>query len=411
MTQSRPLGSLLARLFEQSSDSSWLKPVEGMRGCAAFLVFFVHFDSLFGIYAPQGSVSSRVSRFAGAVGNTGVDMFFVISGFLIYGIIIRRSPGYWNFMRRRIVRLYPVFLFVFATYLILSRLSPADSKIPAGASRAISYIVVNLLMLPGMINVTPMITVAWSLSYELFFYALIPLLAYGLTMKLWTSDLRVLFFAGLTAAYYISCSAGYTHHPRLIMFAAGIILYEVMNNSNWPRRLTPQLDLVAILLACAALTLTGLRILSREQTTRMLVEVPAGSLALLFFSFFLLALCTLSHQGVLMKLFSLKQVRWFGNMSYSYYLTHGLTLHALQTILRALHFPGRLGAVRYLALEVGCFAVTVVMGAAVYLTIERPISLAKRRAAEAMRTERESLAGGAIDLGEAIPAQMTSKST
>src|ERR1700731_502588 len=103
-TWNRSVRSLLVRLFDQSSESSWLKPIEGMRGFAAFLVFFVHFDALFGAYVPRGSTSSRISRFAGAFGNTGVDMFFVISGFLIYGIIIRRSPGYWDFMRRRIVR-------------------------------------------------------------------------------------------------------------------------------------------------------------------------------------------------------------------------------------------------------------------------------------------------------------------
>ena len=383
---------LLARLFDQSSESSWLKPIEGMRGFAAFLVFFVHFDALFGTYVPLGSTSSRISRFAGAFGNTGVDMFFVISGFLIYGIIIRRSPGYWDFIRRRIVRLYPVFLFVFAIYLILSRLSPADSKIPAGAHLAIPYIVANLLMLPGMIRITPMITVAWSLSYELFFYASLPLVVYGLGMKRWPPVMRTLFFVGLVIVYYSACAAGYAHHPRLIMFVAGIILYETMNNSSLAESLPSQLDYLAILAVCAALALTGLRILSRGQATKMLVEVPTGSLALLFFSFFFMALCALSHQGVLMKFFSLEGVRWFGNISYSYYLTHGLTLRGLQLVLRLVHLPGQLGAISYLILESGCFAATVLMAAAVYLSIERPFSLAKRRAAEGLRAKSVAIA-------------------
>jgi exopolysaccharide production protein ExoZ len=383
---------ILARLFEQSSASSWLKPIEGMRGFAAFLVFFVHFDALLGTYVLRGSMSSRVSRLAGAFGNTGVDMFFVISGFLIYGIIIRRSPGYWDFMRRRIVRLYPVFLFVFAIYLVLSRLSPVDSKIPAGAHLAIPYVVANLLMLPGMIRITPMITVAWSLSYELFFYASLPVVVYGLGMKRWRPAMRALLFAGLVIVYYMICAAGYAHHPRLIMFAAGIFLYETMNNSSLAKRLPLQLDYVAILAVCAALALTGVRILSEGQATKMLVEVPTGSLALLFFSFFFMALCALCHDGLLMKFFSLAGVRWFGNISYSYYLTHGLTLKGLQLVLRVVHFPGQLGAISYLILEGGCFAVTVLMAAAVYLTIERPFSLAKRRAAEGLRAQSVQVA-------------------
>jgi peptidoglycan/LPS O-acetylase OafA/YrhL len=386
------LGSLLARLFEQSSESTWLKPIEGMRGLAAFLVFFVHFDALFGAYVLPGSTSSWISRFAGAFGNTGVDMFFVISGYLIYGIIIRRSPGYLDFMRRRIVRLYPVFLFVFATYLMLSQLSPLDSKIPAGVRAAIPYIVANLLMLPGMIRITPLITVAWSLSYELFFYASIPLVVYGLGMKRRSPAMRVLFFAGLVVIYYAACAAGYAHHPRLIMFAAGIFLYETMNNSRIPERLPPRLDYLAILAACTALALTGLRILSRGHSTKMLVEVPTGTLALLFFSFFGLTLCALSHKGVLMKFFSLEGIRWFGNMSYSYYLTHGLTLHGLQLVLRLAHVRGQLGALAYLVLEAGCFAATVLVGAGVYLAIERPISLAKRRVSEGLRAKAIAIA-------------------
>lgn len=388
----RSLRSLLAGLFEQSSQSSWLKPIEGMRGLAAFLVFFVHFDSLFGTYVPRGSASSGVSRFAGAFGNAGVDMFFVISGFLIYGIIIGRSPSYWNFMRRRIVRLYPVFLFVFAIYLTISWLSPAESKIPAGARAAIPYIVANLLMLPGMMRITPMITVAWSLSYEFFFYASVPLVVYGLGLKRRPPAIRVLFFAGLVIVYYIACGAGYAHHPRLIMFGAGIILYETMKNSRIPERLTPHFDYLAILAACAALALTGLRILSEGHATKMLVEVPTGTVVLLFFSFYSLALCALTHEGVLMKFFSLQGVRWFGNMSYSYYLTHGLTLHILQLVVRVAHLPRQLGPVSYLILEGGCFSATVLIAAGVYLAIERPISLARRRAPETLRSEEVAVA-------------------
>jgi peptidoglycan/LPS O-acetylase OafA/YrhL len=201
-----------------------------------------------------------------------------------------------------------------------------------------------------------------------------------------------LFFAGLIVAYYLACGAGWAHHPRLLMFVAGIILYETMNNSSVPGRLSPRLDYLAILVTCAALALTGFRILSREQATKLLVEVPTGSLALLFFSFFSLVLCSLSHEGVLMKFFSLEGVRWFGNMSYSYYLTHGLTLHGMQLALRVVHFPGQLGAISYLILEGGCFAVTVLMAAAVYLAIEKPISLANRRASHGMPAKSVPLA-------------------
>jgi exopolysaccharide production protein ExoZ len=390
---------LLAGFFEHSSDPLWLEPIEGMRGLAALLVCLVHFDALFGAYVPRGSTSSMIGRFAGAVGNTGVDMFFVISGFLIYGILIIRSPPYWNFLRRRIVRLYPVFLFVFAIYFAMSLVSPVRSKIPADASAAIPYILANLLMLPGMVRITPIIAVAWALSYEVFFYASLPLVVYGFEMKRWTPAMRVLFFAAAVIVYYSACSAGYAHHPRLVMFVAGIMLYETMYNSRIPKQLSLGLDYLAILTACASLALAGLHIMGMGHTTKLLVEVPKGTVALLFISFFGLALCALSHNGVLAKFFSFRWVRWFGSISYSYYLTHGMTLNGLRFLLNARHFRGQLRPIWYLILEGGCFSMTVLIAVGVYLLIERPISLAKHTVAVGLHPK------GVADAYCAVPHQ------
>jgi len=65
------------------------------------------------------------------IGHSGVDLFFVLSGYLIYGALIRKKVSYLSFFRRSVERIYPTFLCVFAIYLVLSILFPEENKIPA----------------------------------------------------------------------------------------------------------------------------------------------------------------------------------------------------------------------------------------------------------------------------------------
>src|SRR6266542_5658438 len=93
----------LAGWYELSENANRIVPMEGVRGLAVLLVFFVHYHSLLGRYVSATSTSFAISEFLGDVGNVGVDLFFVLSGYLIYGAVIGRHVDYHRFMRRRIV--------------------------------------------------------------------------------------------------------------------------------------------------------------------------------------------------------------------------------------------------------------------------------------------------------------------
>src|SRR5881398_2218329 len=70
--------------------------LDGLRGIAILLVLVFHYISQGGSYA-SGSVAGLLQRFV-IMGWTGVDLFFVLSGFLIGGILIdaRDSPAYFK---------------------------------------------------------------------------------------------------------------------------------------------------------------------------------------------------------------------------------------------------------------------------------------------------------------------------
>src|SRR5690242_8313675 len=191
------LRGFLRNLYELTDKSNRFPSMEGIRGLAILLVFCVHYHTLFSPYLNPKSLSFRVSELGWGMGQSGVDLFFVLSGYLIYGAVIRKPTSYWKFMRRRVERIYPTFLAVFALYLFLCAALPGVSKLPSGAWHTTIYILQNLALLPGIFAITPLITVAWSLSYEFFFYFTIPLLVLLTSMRKWKRWQRVSFFLAL----------------------------------------------------------------------------------------------------------------------------------------------------------------------------------------------------------------------
>ena len=104
--------------------------LDGVRGIAILTVFL--FDCL---KVPSGGLLNFVLRKASTAGWTGVDLFFVLSGFLITGILIdsRGKPGYLrSFFARRSLRIFPLyFLALWGTFVAVPQLaeywSPARS--------------------------------------------------------------------------------------------------------------------------------------------------------------------------------------------------------------------------------------------------------------------------------------------
>ncbi|MBL8439478.1 MAG: acyltransferase [Zoogloeaceae bacterium] len=343
-------------------------PMEGLRGFAVFLVFLVHYVTL---VEPWISKHSGLLALAGAlhtIGNTGVDLFFVLSGYLIYGSLIPRRQNFFRFMTRRVERIYPAFLAVFGVYLLLSFVFPNESKIPGPSQEAIIYLLQNFFLLPGLFPIQPMITVAWSLSYEMFYYLAIPLVIVVFRLRARTAAWRTGFFC--TVAVAILGSAVLFEGPvRLVMFISGILLCEAMGRTQVP--------IPNGMLACLTLVLGFLA---------TLLPLPGQSgfaLKILFLSlvFFVLCFaCFREPSGWLPRSFSWTPLRWLGNMSYSYYLLHGLALKAAFFGLPILMPPGQNGPWIFWGLLPLMFIVTLGASAVLFIAVERPFSLAPRRA-------------------------------
>src|SRR3954447_11434148 len=106
-----------------------LLPMEGIRGVAVGLVFMQHYCAQFSAYNHNSGLTQAIIRTFEVFGNFGVELFFVLSGFLIYSMVLRKRPSIIPFMTRRAQRLYPAFVVALLIGAAIDPFRPAP-KIP-----------------------------------------------------------------------------------------------------------------------------------------------------------------------------------------------------------------------------------------------------------------------------------------
>lgn len=206
-----------------------LAALDALRFMAALGVMFYHYAYS---HAPGGAGSSSFAGMSARFGFLGVEIFFLISGFVILWSAHDRTPV--QFVRSRLLRLYPEFwisVLLSATFFAL---------IPGGFGQELTpaEVLVNLTMVPGYLGVGYVDGVYWTLEVELAFYGLVFLLLLGRQMKhveAWLyAWLAVIAIEAVTGAGTFLRTL--TIFPYGSMFASGGIFYLVHASGwNWRR--------------------------------------------------------------------------------------------------------------------------------------------------------------------------------
>ncbi len=367
--------------FELSrGGGAHIRPMEGLRGFATLLVFATHYIGFTKPFVDQSTGFAAVAKAVDTVGNSGVDLFFVLSGYLIYGSLIARPQAFAQFMQRRIVRIYPVFTVMFLVYVLLSVAFPGESKIPASLAGAAGFMLGIFFLLPGFFPMTWMIAVSWSLSYEMFYYTALPLVISAFTLRHRGVAWRILFFSVLAVGFAAYCAV-YGGHVRLVMFVAGILLYEAIKHL----RLRPPGGALTVLIVAAGLSAQALPLPgSAGDTLRVLA---------LFVAFFSLCFCCFADpDSRVRRAFEWTPLRWFGNMSYSFYMVHALPMQFIALVVAAvIPASAETGPLLFWGLLPVMFAGALLPAVLLYLFVERPFSLKPRTAqGRAEGTQRPS---------------------
>jgi peptidoglycan/LPS O-acetylase OafA/YrhL len=307
----------------------------------------------------------------------GVDIFFVLSGYLIGRQVLApmargASLDFARFYSRRAYRILPAFVVVLAVYLLWPSLREAEGLAPWWQFASF------LLNFTIDYSTNQAFSHAWSLCVEEHFYLVFPALAWALVR--WPSARRVgaivalLVVGGVLlrgAIWWHFAAQGlernwfveeiyYPTYARLDGLLAGVVLAVVATyRQPWWSRLTARPNLLTIGgLAGMALALW----LFRERT-----GVIGNTIGWPVLSFALAALVAsaASGKGVLGTL-RLPGAAWVATISYSLYLSHKLVFQAVST-----HFDAQLDGYGLLAFFAYA-AATLAAGALLHYAIERP---------------------------------------
>lgn len=402
--------------------------MEGLRGLAILLVFIYHYYGLVWNHVP--SFDSLLCTL-GTIGGSGVDLFFVLSGYLIYGAVSKPTFRFWDFLRRRSERIYPAFLVVLGFYVLISCLSGTHGgaakeswdRIPANGLQAVVYIGENVCFLPGILAIQPILNVAWSLSYEWFFYLSLPLVFGLFRLRGLSRRTRAIGTAALAMAivllhliapmfFYRSGNPSRTCHIRAIMFLGGILVYE-LNKMQPIKREATWVRVLAI--ALGVFTLSCMVMSPKPLVGDLVVAIRRETVlsTLMFLTYCPLVYFAIRGEATVAKIMSWTPLRWLGNMSYSFYLFHGVPLHALGIVSRAIGTTGPTWM--YLLLSIMglpvAFCVASTSCAALFILVERPFSLSRTPKGIAGATFENSTGTGARSTGAAAESIRTLNTT
>lgn len=324
----------------------------------------------------------------------GVDLFFVLSGYLIgYQLLAPLSRAeplrFGAFYLRRAFRILPAFLTVLAVYLLL----PAWREAP-GMQPAWQFLTFTLNLLIDYRH-NQAFSHAWSLCVEEHFYLLFPLLAWWLTRRasraLAIVAVMLVVVAGLLLRGYAVLhgkdwleSIYYPTWTRLDGLLAGVLLATIQAyRPYWWAAMQQRANALAI----AGLLLTGAAIwLFRDKTgfAASVAGFPLLSLGL--------ALLVAAAAGTTSWLgrWRVPGAGWIAGISYSLYLSHKLPLHAVHEAL------AREPTVHGLAAFAAYTLAIAATGALLHYAVERPcLHLRTRLAGAGSRRAIETQAASA----------------
>lgn len=353
---------------DRTAHQTFRPDIQGLRALAVILVILAH---------------ASVPGFEG--GYIGVDIFFVISGFVITSLLLRQPrrqvrQNLAYFYARRIRRIVPAATLALVSTIVAAYFLLGTNFVPQllGDVRWASLFSANFRLISTGSNyfipgVAPsLVTHYWSLAVEEQFYLFFPLVVFSLT---WLTPLRhraTSLGAFLVAA--ICASAWYSWHltpikPTVAYYSPFTRFWEIALGAlvavlpaAWARR-TPRVNAVLSVVALVALALAVWRLNVTSVYPGVLAWWPCATTAVLLWT------GQASARGAAASWLSFRPLRYVGDISYSLYLWHYVWL---MLPLQMAHPPTSSWA---RVLEVaGAFACAVIS----YHFLENPIRHSQR---------------------------------
>ncbi len=305
--------------------------LNGYRGLCAMLVFVFHVGSAGVVQWPFGGTPMKDAGYQfWASLSYGVDMFFMISGFVILGSLVRHS-SVGGFLRDRVVRIFSAWV---PTLIAVTAICVAfQMKIFAEVTpfEAVWIFMANLFLLPPLVPLPMIHFASWSLSYEWVFY--LTAAAGAFAYKRWPNT------PWSTAAWAIPATLFVCLFPRALYFVTGVLVFKYrdwfVQQSRWLK--FPVVSLIVFLVAWRA---TGV---GKAHLNDTLIDYLFDGRWI----FAVIAFIASLHMFASVCLNASRQFafltgatfQFLGNISYSFYLWHALVMSVTKRIVNAFVTP------------------------------------------------------------------------
>jgi exopolysaccharide production protein ExoZ len=297
--------------------------VQALRAVAAASVALTHilYNAL--AMAPGAVIVRQLYR--AMPWSAGVDIFFVISGFVIVHASrsLFTTPGAAKlFLQRRLTRVVPLYWLMTSLFLIETMISPdaINGALGGAVFIAKSYLFIPCARPGGVVQ--PVLGLGWTLNYELFFYVIFtPFLRLRQAQAVTGATL-------LLAAFVLAAPHGLLHgvilqtwsNPIILEFCAGMLL--ALLPSSFTLHAIPRLAIVAAVLVLLHLQPGWSRLAA--------CGIPAAVLLFAAVTGKASARLPRIEIGLVM----------LGDASYALYLVHPFVMRAMALLWQHLHRPG-----------------------------------------------------------------------
>lgn len=369
-------------------DSLKHSELDGLRGIAVLLVLFWHL-----IYGPAITSNQLPDYFSIikaipllSLGWTGVDLFFILSGYLIGSSLLRykgRKNGAINFAVRRVFRIMPLYLCLLGMYFVLHKLDVLHEKngitawllgsvqVPAGYF----LVLANNIYLSSINSFGPAwLGVTWSLAVEFQFYIIIAFVVLLAPSRILPAIFIIIFT--LAIAYRISIvfngnalGAYVLTIGRLDALFMGALLALIPAHKTG-FQLGGKLTKVVSVTVVACFIVTCVIHYHDPRVFAPSMQILGYTVIGLFY----MGMFALTHftggKGLIYRLATLKSLRWLGEVSYPVYLFH-MPVYGLTYYVLGYSSPAATG-LSYLPVSALIIAVTLTLSASVHRCIEKP---------------------------------------
>lgn len=349
------------------------KSLQAGRAIAAILVVLFH---LGGNLAKGSYFDMPALAIPFSFGSTGVEFFFVLSGFIIltaHRLDIGQPSRLGAYLRKRLLRIFPTYWLVFLPVFLVALAVPS---MRAGVPHDVLTIIQSLLLIPqdkSTVGGTgaPVIIVAWTLQYEMLFYLFFALLIANARLAVLAAACVVGCYAfGLVlGADALPFPLSFAGQDYVLLFAMGMLVAWTVARDR--PAVKPKFNL-AIGTGLALFLVVALDVVFQTDIFEKFRTLFYGVAA----SAIVLGLVTAENSGKVYMGHRWLQV--LGDASYAIYLIHFPLISVLCKIAMALHLK-RLGfagaALSFVAIFVACLGAGVLF----HLWLERPIAAYFRR--------------------------------